>query len=128
LKPKDFYLPFHQHLFNAMEELFREDKPIDEEFLKNKLRRQKVFDEVAMLEVLATDPISNTDAYIDEIKSRSIKRELISLASTIKQNTIEDDLPTSDVMNRIEKRLYEITQDNIVKDFRDSKDIHDIRT
>ncbi len=94
-----------------------------EEFLKNKLRRQKVFDEVAMLEVLATDPISNTDAYIDEIKSRSIKRELISLASTIKQNTIEDDLPTSDVMNRIEKRLYEITQDNIVKDFRDSKDI-----
>ncbi len=26
-------------------------------------------------------------------------------------------------MNRIEKRLYEITQDNIVKDFRDSKDI-----
>jgi len=63
LKPKDFYLPFHQHLFNAMEELFREDKPIDEEFLKNKLRRQKVFDEVAMLEVLATDPISNTDAY-----------------------------------------------------------------
>ncbi len=46
LKPKDFYLPFHQHLFNAMEELFREDKPIDEEFLKNKLRRQKVFDEV----------------------------------------------------------------------------------
>ena len=34
LKAHDFYLPFHQHLFSAMEELAREDKPIDEEFLK----------------------------------------------------------------------------------------------
>ena len=27
----DFYLPFHQHIFAAMEELNREEKPIDEE-------------------------------------------------------------------------------------------------
>ncbi len=40
-----------------------------------------MFDEVAMLEVLATDPISNTDAYIDEIKSRSIKQQQLHISS-----------------------------------------------
>jgi len=123
LKPKDFYLPFHQYLFEAMEELNKEDKPIDEEFLRAKLQKQKRFDEVAMLEVLATNPISNTDAYVEEIKARSTKRSLATLATTIKQLIIEEDLPTDDVVNQIEKRLYEITQDSMVKDFRDSKDI-----
>ncbi len=37
LKSKDFYLPFHQYLFEAMEDLSRGDKPIDEEFLKSKI-------------------------------------------------------------------------------------------
>ncbi len=74
LKSKDFYLPFRQYLFEAMEDLSREDKPIDEEFLKSKLTKLKKFDEVAMLEVLATNPITNTDAYVEEIKSRSTKR------------------------------------------------------
>jgi len=123
LKPKDFYLPFHQYLFEAMEELSKEDKPIDEEFLRVKLTKLKRFDEVAMLEVLATNPIANTDAYVEEIKSRSTKRALASLATTIKHLTVEEDLPTDDVMNQIEKKLYEITQDSIIKDFRESKEI-----
>ncbi len=76
-----------------------------------------------MLEVLATNPITNTDAYVEEIKSRSTKRSLASLATTIKHLTIEEDLPVDDVMNQIEKKLFEITQDSIVKDFRGSKDI-----
>jgi len=29
LSHQDFYLPFHQHVFSAMEELSREEKPID---------------------------------------------------------------------------------------------------
>jgi len=123
LNSKDFYLPFHQYLFEAMEELSKEEKPIDEEFLKSKLIKQKRFDEVAMLEILATNPISNIDAYVEEIKARSTKRALASLATTIKRLTVEEDLPTDEVMNQIERKLYEITQNSIIKDFRESKDI-----
>jgi len=123
LQPSDFYLPFHQHIFSAMEELFKEDKPIDEEFLKTKLNSMGSFDEVAMLDILTANPISNTDAYIQEIKSRSTKRALVTLATTIKKVTIEDDLPTEEVMNLVEKKLYEITQNSTSEDFRDSKEI-----
>ncbi|SFV56794.1 Replicative DNA helicase [hydrothermal vent metagenome] len=123
LQPHDFYLPFHQHLFTAMEELLREDKPIDEEFLKSKLNSTKNYDEVALLDVMASNPISNTDAYLDEIKSRSSKRALATLATTIKKVTIEDDLPVDEVMNLVEKKLYEITQNSTSEDFRESKEI-----
>ena len=34
LSAKDFYLPSHRYLFEAMEACEREDLPIDEEFLK----------------------------------------------------------------------------------------------
>ncbi len=123
LEPHDFYLPFHQYVFSAMEELTKEDKPIDEEFLKNKLTIAKKFDEMAMLNILVANPISNTDAYLGDIKSRSTKRALAGLATTIKKVTIEDNLAVEEVMNLVEKKLYQITQNSTSEDFRDSKEI-----
>jgi replicative DNA helicase len=123
LMSHDFYLPFHQHVFAAMEELSREEKPIDEEFLRSKLVGMGKFDEVAMLDLLSANPISNTAAYLTEIKAKSSKRALATLATEIKKVVIEDDLPAEEVMNLVEKKLYEITQNNTNEDFRESKEI-----
>ncbi|MCB4743634.1 MAG: replicative DNA helicase [Sulfurovum sp.] len=123
LNSHDFYFPFHQYIFMAMEELSREEKPIDEEFLKSKLQNMGKFDEVAMLDLLSANPISNTMAYITEIKAKSTKRALATLATEIKKVTIEDNLPAEEVMNLVEKKLYEITQNNTNEDFRESKEI-----
>lgn len=123
LKPKDFYLPFHQYLFIAMEHLFEEELPIDEEFLKKELQKMGKFDEVAMIEVLSANPITNTKAYVKEIKAYSNKRSLLSLATEIKKLTIEDDLEVEEVMDRVEQKLYEITQESVSEDFKDSKQI-----
>jgi len=113
LNPNDFYLPFHQHVFVAMEELSREEKPIDEEFLKSKLQSMGKFDEVAMLDLLSANPITNTSAYINEIKAKASKRALATLATEIKKVTIEDDLPAEEVMNLVEKKLYDSMLDEI---------------
>ena len=123
LSSHDFYLPFHQHVFASMEELSREEKPIDEEFLRSKLVSMGKFDEVAMLDLLSANPISNTAAYLTEIKAKSSKRALATLATEIKKVVIEDDLPAEEVMNLVEKKLYEITQNNTNEDFRESKEI-----
>lgn len=123
LMSHDFYLPFHQYLFAAMEELSREEKPIHEEFLCSKLNSMGKFDEVAMLDMLSANPISNTTSYLLEIKAKSSKRALATLATEIKKVVIEDDLPAEEVMNLVEKKLYEITQNNINEDFRESKEI-----
>jgi replicative DNA helicase len=123
LKAEDFYLPFHQYLFNASNELFVEEKPIDDEFLRSKLIKIGKFDENAMLDVLSANPIVNTNAYINEIKAKSTKRLLAHLATEIKRVTLEDNLPAVEVVNLVEKKLYEITQNSTNQDFRGSKEI-----
>ena len=123
LKPHDFYLPFHQHVFAAMEELSVEEKPLDDEFLRSKLNSMGKFDEVAMLDLLSANPITNTSAYMKEIKAKSSKRALATLATQIRKVTLEDDLPAEEVMNLVEKKLYEITQNSTSDDFREAKEI-----
>ncbi len=120
LKVDDFYLPAHQDIFNAMIKLLQKDQPIDEEFIKKELVTAKKFDEQIMLEILSANPISNTKAYVEEIKDKSLKRHLLTLTTEIKRVTVEEELPSAEVVDIVEKKLYEITQDNQSSDFKDS--------
>ena len=120
LKVDDFYLPAHQDIFNAMMTLLQKDQPIDEEFIKKELIKIKKFDEQVLLEILAANPISNTAAYVAEIKDKSLKRHLLTLTTEIKRVTVEEELPSAEVVDIVEKKLYEITQDNQTSDFKDA--------
>ena len=120
LKKDDFYLPAHQDIFAAMLTLLQKDHPIDEEFIKKELIKAKKFDEQVLLEILSANPISNTKAYVDEIKDKSLKRHLLTLTTEIKRVTVEEELPSAEVVDIVEKKLYEITQDNQTSDFKDS--------
>ena len=123
LKKDDFYLPAHQDIFGVMLILLQKDQPIDEEFIKKELIKIKKFDESVMLEILSANPISNTKAYVDEIKDKSLKRHLLTLTTEIKRVTVEEELPSADVIDIVEKKLYEITRDNQTSDFKDSPKI-----
>jgi len=120
LKKDDFYLPAHQDIFSVMTLLLQKDQPIDEEFIKKELIKMKKFDESVMLEILSANPISNTKAYVDEIRDKSLKRHLLTLTTEIKRVTVEEELPSADVIDIVEKKLYEITQNNQTSDFKDS--------
>lgn len=120
LKKDDFYLPAHQDIFHAMTLLLQKDQPIDEEFIKKELIRLKKFDESVILEILSANPISNTKAYVDEIKDKSLKRHLLTLTTEIKRVTVEEELPSADVIDIVERKLYEITQNSQTSDFKDS--------
>ncbi|KIM11547.1 MAG: DNA helicase [Sulfuricurvum sp. PC08-66] len=119
----DFYLPAHQNIYKAMGILHKKEQPIDMEFVKHELVRNNHFDENALLEILAANPISNTTAYVKEIKDMGMKRNLITLATQIKQVTIEQNLDANEVADMVEKKLFEITQDNMQLDFKDGEEV-----
>jgi len=123
LDAQDFYLPFHAHLYEAMGQLDKEELPIDETFLQKRLLANKQFNEQSMIEVVTTNPITDIDAYVGQIKAGATKRSLAQLASEIRKYTIEEDLPADEVMNLVEKKLYDITQNNTGDDFRYSGEI-----
>ncbi len=120
LKVDDFYLPAHQEIYKDMIELHRNSRPIDEEFIKKHLNAKKRFDEMVMLDILSSNPISNTLAYVNEIKDKAVKRHLLTLTTEIKKVTMEEDLPSAEVIDIVEKKLYEITQANENVDFKDA--------
>ena len=120
LKTDDFYLPAHQDIYKAIQALVHRDEPIDEEFIKKELSQKKKFDEAVMLDILSANPISNTTAYVKEIKDKALKRHLLTLTTEIKRVTLEEELPSSEVVDIIEKKLYAITQDSQASDFKDA--------
>lgn len=105
LAPEDFYLPAHQDILASMINLLKKNMPIDEEFIKKELLKAKVFNEDAMLEILSANPISNINAYVDEIKERSNLRSLLGLANLIKKHVVEDGSSFDETLAAIELQL-----------------------
>jgi replicative DNA helicase len=123
LSNKDFYLSAHQKIYSTMEKLHQQDSPIDEEFIKKELESDEKFDSEAIVEILSTSPIANVKAYIAELKDLAFKRNLLTLATEIKKVTLEEDLPSTDIVDRVQSKLYSITQDTSSKDFQDSTEV-----
>ena len=118
LKPKDFYLPAHQKIYETMIKLHDEQMPIDEEFIRKKVD-SKVVDDSIILEILSANPITNTTAYVKEIKDSAVKRELATLATTIKKVAIEEDVTSNEALNTIQSELYKISTDSSTSELKD---------
>lgn len=88
LNKKTFYLPSHQNIFHAMEDLTKNNFPIDEEFIKKDLLKKKCFDEHVLLEILTANPINNIESYIKELQELHIKRETKLLALNLQHEKI----------------------------------------
>ncbi len=106
----DFYLPFHKAFFGTCYELQKAEKPIDEEFIRIALTRQSMFDEVAMLDVQSASPISNVNAYVNDLVGMSQKRSLVSIAADVKQGLIDGDSEPLEVIDDIIKRVERVAE------------------
>lgn len=122
LKAKDFYLPAHKKIFEVMVKLHDEGMPIDEDFIRNKVNSKDVDDSI-LLEILSANPITNTIAYVKEIKDASVKRELATLATTIKKVAIEDEVSANEALDTIQGELYKISTDSATSELKDMQSI-----
>ena len=122
LKPKDFYLPAHKKIFEIMVKLHNDDMPIDEEFIRKRVDSKDVDDSI-LLEILSANPITNTLAYVKEIKDGAVKRELASLATTIKKVAIEEEVSANEALDTIQSELYKISTNSATSEL---KDMHTI--
>jgi len=109
LEATHFYLPFHRYLFQAMDELVKQELPIDEEFLKSKLIKNHQFDETAMLDVLSSTPISNYITYVDEIIEYARLRQFQELAYGILKN-VENEEPLSQTLHLLYEGLERVEE------------------
>ncbi len=122
LKAKDFYLPAHQKIFDVMIKLHNDDMPIDEEFIRKRINAKDVDDSI-LIEILSANPITNTLAYVREIKDGSVKRELATLATTIKKVALEEEVSGNEALDTVQGELYKISTDSATSELKDMQEI-----
>ena len=82
-----FFLPLHQKIINIIQTLYKSDKLIDEEIVRNKLGKEYEDD---LLYIIIKTPINRLDDYIEILQDYAIKREMQSIAFDISKSLQEN--------------------------------------
>ncbi|MCX6074982.1 MAG: AAA family ATPase [Campylobacterales bacterium] len=125
LKVSDFYLEAHQNIAKAILLLQTSDKPIDEEFIRIELQKQKKFDERIMIEVLTANPVAYLDPYIIEIKKMAKKREILSAITKIK--SLSEEIDGDDLLSQFELTAEKLRNNDALDSFT-IQSMHDLDT
>jgi len=118
---EDFYLKKHQYIFQAMEALYDEGKPIDVVAVCDKLKSMGKLDEVGgEIEVakLADAVPSSAHAvyYAEIVKEKAILRRLIEVSRKISENAyMEGDV--DELLDEAEKMIFEISEMKTTKSY-----------
>lgn len=90
--------------------LFKEELPIDEEFIIKYDNSEVIKNSV--IEILSATPISNPMAYVKEIKEHSIKRQINDLAINIKKINFDENINSTELLNIIETEYEKVVNNN----------------
>ena len=115
LSVEDFYQKQYGILFEAMTELYSENKPIDLITLQNRLKEKDVPPEVSSLEfvrdMITTVPTSaNVKYYAEIVSEKAMLRRLIKVNEEIAAACYAGKDRVEDIMEDTEKRIFQVLQ------------------
>ena len=115
LEPKDFYKDAHMKIFSAMQKLSDKAEPIDTLSVSEYLKKNNDLDAVGgiyfltgLVEMVPT--AAHIKRYANIVKEKAQLRNLISLSHKIAKEAYDDSLDVSEILEKSEKSMFEITQ------------------
>lgn len=133
LKPEFFYDPRHQVIYNLMLELWGQNKPIDVIFLLNSfessnlakdLDQSQIIDKEFLLELISKSSLSSVPEETAKIvKDKHLLRTIIETSDDLKILALNKNTSPDDILDAAQKKLYEISMDNVDKNFVSIKEI-----
>ncbi|RDU60839.1 replicative DNA helicase [Helicobacter sp. MIT 14-3879] len=118
LDSSDFGYENHRIIFNIMTELYKTDLPINEDFIRKKVNNKNINFDNDLFNIVTTSPIVGIKKYIDEIKDLSLKRKLHSLANHIKEQSLELNMSSVDIIDNIENEVFKLQSSKNNSEFR----------
>ncbi len=120
--PEDFYQPKHSIIFEAIEELYRSQEPIDLLTLTSKLKTKKKLMSVGGATYLselveAVPTAAHAGNYAQLIRDTSVRRKLIQYGADVSRIAFEEAKKLEEVLDNAEKGIFSISEQNIKKDF-----------
>lgn len=105
IEVKDFSLKAHQDIFKAIIACVNANSPIGVSFIK---KYNKNIDEDILNEIIATPTMIDLVAYVNELKEKSIKRQLLNFAYLL-PSRINEERPVSEISDEIGKEIFNLT-------------------
>lgn len=121
LKPESFYEPAHQKVYEAIQQLGAQQRPIDMLTVTEQLRHNDALDEVGgpvFISELTSKVASgaHVEYHARIVAQKYLARELISFASQIESKAFDESNDVDDLLQEAEGKLFEISQRNVKKD------------
>ncbi len=128
LDSEDFYRTQYGVLFQAMSDLYQEDKPVDVVTLSDKLKEKELPEELAGIEVITellkiVPTSANVKYYADIVKEKAVLRRLIKITEGIANTCYLAKEPVEDILQTTEKQIFDIVQNKGSSDFVSIRDI-----
>src|SRR5246127_4623710 len=128
LKPDVFYRDNHQKIFRAIQTLFEKTSPVDILTVTAQLRTQGELEMIGGAYYITelTNRVAsaaNIEFHSRIIIQKFIQRELIRISTEVVQMAYEDTTDVLDLLDRAEKNLFEIAQNNLRRDSRKMDDL-----
>ena len=118
----DFYSKAHKEIFTAMNELFKDNSPIDVITVTEALQRRKSLDAVGgrgyiadlSAEIVTT---ANAVSYAKIIADKSVHRKLITAGSKIVESAFNEAKETDKALDEAESSIFEISKNKQTRDY-----------
>lgn len=122
LKPESFYVEAHQHLFEAIHNLFSKSQPVDIITVTDQLRKNGKLDEVGGAYYVSqltmrVGSTANVEHYARIVSEKYILRELIKNANEIIKDAYEDTTDVFELLDKAEKGLFGIAENNLRRSY-----------
>ena len=122
LRPESFYEHRHQLIYSAITDLAVNQKPVDILTVKEQLAKRGDLEEVGgpfYITQLSSKVASSAhiEYHARIIAQKALARELITFTSNVQSKAFDETLDVDDLMQEAEGRLFEISQQNMKKDY-----------
>lgn len=121
LKPEAFYNPANQKIYEAIQTLSANGKPIDMLTVTEQLRTNKTLEEVGgairISELTGlVSSAANVEFHARIVAQKYLARELISYSSQVQQLAFDESIDVYDLMQEAEGKLFEISRNTLKRD------------
>lgn len=115
LKSEDFYMDQHREIYEAILDLYEQNKPVDLITVSEQLTKRGTLHKVGDYEylsnlALAVPTTANARHYAGIVEEKSLLRKLIHACSEISRKSYEATGDALDVLNEAEKYIFDIVQ------------------
>lgn len=122
LRVESFYFDAHKIIYEHMDAIFKESRPIDLYTLHESLKKAQKLEEIGGMAYLIrlsnkVASAANIEYHARIVAQKFVQRELIKVSTITVKDAFEDTKDVFEMLDDAEKGLYEITDKNISRSF-----------